>query len=216
MSSNPAAYSPSETAVLLLDYHTKFHDFIQPTDRVGGMISTAEDLVTWARESGLLIIHCLLDVWNQRPPNNTRANDRWDWVAAMVQGDPKSFREHDAIAPPFGTTDGNTYNELTFIRRPGQVSALHSTGLREVLATRNIKHLVLGGMSTGGCVFATARSAVDEGFVASIVEAGCADPSEAKHKYMFESVFPHDFWVFSTAADLIGQVQAEVSNASKL
>lgn len=77
---------------------------------------------------------------------------------------------------------GQSRNEVTFLRRPGYVSALKSPGLLEYLGRKGVKSLVLAGLSTSGCVMRTAVAASDEEFVVTVLSDGCMDPVEGLHE----------------------------------
>ncbi len=58
---SPGAYGPSETALLLLDFHSRF------VNKAGGpgapaALQAANQLRTWAKSRAIQVIHCLLDV----------------------------------------------------------------------------------------------------------------------------------------------------------
>ena len=59
--------------------------------------------------------------------------------------------------------------ETIVVRTPGYVSALESHGLMNTLRAKGIKALILGGLSTSGCVLSTARAGADRGFIMTVV-----------------------------------------------
>jgi nicotinamidase-related amidase len=80
--------------------------------------------------------------------------------------------------------------EATFVRLPGSISALESRGLVEALRAAGIKSLILGGMSTSGCVLSTARAATDRGFIVTVAEDACFDPVPGLHSMLATHVLP--------------------------
>lgn len=63
---------------------------------------------------------------------------------------------------PVSLIDRAGADELTFVRRPGYISALKSPGLMEFLHEKGIESLILTGLSTSCCVLRTALQATDE------------------------------------------------------
>ena len=172
--SDPAApgyYSPSQTALLLLDFHQMF------VEKAGGpkapaALQTAADFRPWAKAHGIQVIHCLIDV-NGTPDPTCKGSARVSGiVAAMIK---------DGGDEPKELTKDRDDDERTFTRRPGHVSALKSPGLEEYLQSQGIKSLVLAGLSTTGCVLRTALSACDAEYVVTVVSDGCADGGEGLH-----------------------------------
>lgn len=61
-------------------------------------------------------------------------------------------------------------------------SAFFGTSLASILAARNIDTLVITGMSTSGCVRATALDALQYGFAPFVVREACGDRHNAPHE----------------------------------
>ncbi len=61
-------------------------------------------------------------------------------------------------------------------------SAFFKTGLDEILRHRNIDTLLITGLSTSGCVRATALDALQHGFAPFVVREGCGDRHSAPHE----------------------------------
>lgn len=60
-------------------------------------------------------------------------------------------------------------------------SAFFGTPLASTLRTLGVDTLVIGGVSTSGCVRATAMDALNSGFRPQVVRQACADRTEALH-----------------------------------
>ncbi|PVH73174.1 Isochorismatase hydrolase [Cadophora sp. DSE1049] len=157
--STPGHYAPSQTAFLLLDFHSAFTDKTGP--KAWAAINVAVRMKSWAQSQGIPIIHCLLDI-SQSP------------FATCKDAGSAGGEEPEALR-------GQSENEVTFLRRPGYVSALKSPGLLEYLESKGIKSLILAGLSTSGCVMRTAVAASDEEFVVTVLSDGCMDPVEGLH-----------------------------------
>ncbi|KAJ4407200.1 hypothetical protein N0V91_004082 [Didymella pomorum] len=172
--SDPAApgyYAPSQTALLLLDFHQMF------VEKAAGpkahtALRKAANLRLWASSQGIQVIHCLIDV-NGTPYPTCKGSARVSGiVAAMTK---------DGGDEPKELTKDLEDDERTFTRRPGHVSALKSPGLEEYLQSQGIQSLMLAGLSTTGCVLRTALSACDAEYVVTVVSDGCADDGEGLH-----------------------------------
>ncbi|KAF3032210.1 hypothetical protein E8E12_001902 [Didymella heteroderae] len=172
--SDPAApghYASLQTALLLLDFHRMF------IEKAGGprapaALQVAASLRYWAKSHGIHVIHCLIDVHGTPYPTCKGFARLGGLVAAMAK---------DGGDEPKELTKDCDDNERTFTRRPGYVSALKSPGLGDYLQSQGIKSLILGGLSTTGCVLRTALAACDAEYVTTVVSDGCADGGEGLH-----------------------------------
>jgi maleamate amidohydrolase len=85
---------------------------------------------------------------------------------------------------------GNPMSDFTDELRPGSddevltkqfPSAFFGTGLAEDLASRRIDTVLIAGLSTSGCVRATALDALCHGFVPIVIEDACGDRDRRVH-----------------------------------
>ncbi|KAL9105961.1 MAG: hypothetical protein Q9227_008954 [Pyrenula ochraceoflavens] len=188
--STPAHYGPSQTALLLLDFHKMLVEkAVGP--KAPAAVEAAVKMRNWAKSQGIQVIHCLVDI-NSTPFPTCKDYDRFAEVVAAMKstgtGDEPAVLVNDAG------------NDVTFTRRPGHVSALHSPGLQDFLQKKGITSLVLTGLSTSGCVMRTALAASDAEYVTSVISDGCADPHDDVHEFAVEKVFNQRGYV-STAAE---------------
>lgn len=162
---SPLSISPHETAVLLMDYQNLYHS------RVGdgawsSIIYIASRLREWALERNMTVFHCLLDFSpGTRPAGYARISSKWKAYEAAFAATPGLGHESDMLA---GVRAHPNF-EITVFRTPGLSSVLESRGLIEMLRAKGIKSLILGGISTSGCVLSTARAATDRGFIVTVV-----------------------------------------------
>jgi len=187
--STPGHYGPSQTALLLLDFHSMF------VQKAGGpeasaALEVAAKMRTWAKSQGIQVIHGLIDM-NATPYPTCKDADRLAGIAATMKS---SGGEEPAELLEGGGDD------VTFTRRPGYVSALKSPGLDDFLQKKGIKSLVLTGLSTSGCVMRTAITATDAEYVVSVISDGCADPGEGVHDMMVSKLLNNRGYV-TTAAE---------------
>jgi nicotinamidase-related amidase len=176
--SNPAYYRPSQTALLLLDFHNIL------VEKFGGpaapaALDTAARLRTWAKSCGMVVIHALIDT-NASPPPTAKGAERLTRIVATM-------KDRDGEEAPVLLQDTDS-NDHTFRRTPGYISALQSPGLLDFLRRSGIKSLIMAGLSTSGCVLRTAVPATEEDFVVTVVSDACADPVDGNHDFLIERI----------------------------
>lgn len=170
---SPLHYKPGETALLVLDLHDLlFH--IGPQFEVAGKV--AARLSEWARTTGIPVVHGLTDPDGNYPAQaKNKAN--WDNIANTFKDKPEML-EHESVRPSQKALDEGT--EIIFRRRVG-VSALDSS-MQAWLQQNGIKSLILTGISTGGCIINTAKSAADQLYVVTVIEDATAERDDARQK----------------------------------
>lgn len=184
----PGHYGPSQTALLLLDFHQMF------VDKAGGAkapqaLKVAAEMRTWAQTHGIRVIHALIDV-DQSPFETCKDGTR---LAAVTASMKVSGGEESVVL-----LEGGRGEDVTFTRKPGYVSALKSTGLEDFLRDNGIKSLILTGLSTSGCVMRTAVNATDAEYVVSVIADACADPVEGVHELMIRGILIKRGFVFTS------------------
>ncbi|THZ05494.1 Isochorismatase hydrolase [Aureobasidium pullulans] len=191
--SNPAHYSPSQTALLLLDFHTTFLKALGPSSSPA--VTTAANLRKWAKYQNIHVIHCLVDTSN--PPSFSTCCCIYG--RSLDAGEPASLVEN---------VDGDGGEEVTFIRPACYGSALKSPGLLQYLQKNGIKSLILAGISSAGVVLRTALAAKDEEFVVTVVEDGCAEFNEEVHEVLMRDVLPARAYVVRAGTFMEGYERA--------
>lgn len=175
--SSPSHYPPSQTALILGDYQA------MPISTTGASgqatIPIAAALRTWAAAHNILTIHTLFDVSGPPPPPTSKLAARWAGLAGMVAAKPELIEEIAAVA---------NADDVTVKRGPGLISALTSPEVRDLLKERQIKSLIVAGVTSSGVVLSTARAAYDEGYVVTVVEDACADRTENVHEVVMREV----------------------------
>ncbi len=78
-----------------------------------------------------------------------------------------------------------------------RISAFAGNDLSMLLRARNIKKLILSGISTSGVVLSTLRYAADQDFSLSVLSDCCADQDEEVHRVLIEKIFPRQAEVIS-------------------
>jgi nicotinamidase-related amidase len=136
----PGHYGPSQTALLLLDFHSLF------VQRIGGpeastALEVAAKMRTWAKSQGIQVIHALIDI-HAVPSPTCKYTDKLAGIAATMKS--------NVSEEPAELLESSPGGDFTFTRIPGHVSALKSPGLDDFLQKKGIKSLVLTGLSTSG------------------------------------------------------------------
>ncbi|KAL1896077.1 hypothetical protein Sste5346_004816 [Sporothrix stenoceras] len=170
---SPLAFGTSQTALLLLDFHT-FIVKSQPEAHGARVVTSAAELRSWARSQGMFVVHCMIDLratTSLERKMATKVNGVRDRMLNQKPEEKGEITEIAAIA-----------DEYVFYRPPSHVSAMGSYGLREFLAQHGIQSLLLAGFSTSGCVINTAKGAADEGFAVTLVKDACGDRDPAVHE----------------------------------
>ena len=186
--STPGHYGPSQTALLLLDFHSMLvHKAAGP--KALAALDVAVRMRIWAKSQGIQVVHGLVDI-NATPFPTCKDADRFAGVVAAMQS--------SGGEEPAELLEGGG-NDVTFTRRPAYVSALKSPGLGNFLQKKGIKSLVLAGLSTSGCVMRTAVTANDAEYVVSVLSDGCADPVEGMHEIMVGKVLHQRGYVTASA-----------------
>ena len=96
------------------------------------------------------------------------------------------------IVPELGPREG----DLVIAKR--QWGAFHGTELDLQLRRREVRTLVLGGISTNIGVESTARSAYEHGYAQVLAEDAMASNSAEMHGFAVKNIFPRLGYVQST------------------
>lgn len=185
--SAPGHYGPSQTALILLDFHSLVV-YKAAGPKGPEALEVVAKMRTWAKSQGIQVIHGLVNI-NLTPFETCKDAERFTGqIIAALQS--SSNAEEPAVL-----FEGGAGDDVTFMRRPGYISALKSPGLGEFLQKKGIKSLILTGLSTSGVVLRTALAATDEEYVVTVLSDGCADPVQDVHDFLVASIFPQRGYV---------------------
>ncbi|KAF7978616.1 hypothetical protein HWV62_45360 [Athelia sp. TMB] len=95
------------------------------------------------------------------------------------------FGVPEAVRPPAGTAFPSTNEILVHRLRP---SALQDSDLPTYLRARDIKHIVICGLTTAGTVLGTARQAADNDYHVILPDEANWDDEEEVHRFLFDRV----------------------------
>ena len=166
-------------AVLIVDMTHAFAD--EAPNGAESCIEANERLLATARDAGVPVYHTTPNPGGTYPegypvttkaspasdrgPERTGDSDRREWVAKL-----------DQIVSPLEPRD-----EEVVIRK-SRSSAFFDTHLGNLLHGQGIDTLVVGGMTTSGCIRATAVDSHSSNFRTIVAEECVADPSMISHE----------------------------------
>ncbi|KAI1169517.1 Isochorismatase hydrolase [Nemania sp. FL0916] len=189
---DPAAYPPSQTALMFLDYENILVSMV-PSPTKETLIKAAETLLSAARKHNIAILHCLSDTSLNPPPTN-KASATWDaQFKPIFSANPELGAEYAAFAP---ASDGAASHETVHTRLPGLRSVLQDDVVL-YLRRRGINHLVLAGIATSGAIMGTMSHGTDINFVVTVVADACWDPTAQVHADLIDTVIPSLAYVSS-------------------
>jgi maleamate amidohydrolase len=158
-------------ALLMVDFAQAYFVPHSPLfARTDDVVPRAQALLHWARRQGLLVCH-------------TRVELRPDGLDGGL-----FFRKIPALKV-FCT--GNPLGEVVPELRPGAdepvitkqyASAFFGTSLASLLRAQGVDCVLIAGMSTSGCVRASAVDAMQHGFIPVVVGEACGDRHPAPHQ----------------------------------
>jgi len=170
--------------------------FAQEIERTG-MLSNLRALMDHCRETGLLLIHVLIDLEAGTQP---RMPNRGPFYA-MVGGGNVCKR---------GTPGGDIHEAVAAL--PGEIkvykclfSAFASSGLQEILDEHGVTDLILTGVSTDAVVESTAWDASDRGFSTILAEDCCVCGTKELHEQTVSRMQMR--CDVSTSQELIGAIK---------
>jgi biuret amidohydrolase len=205
----------ARTAVLLIDMQRDFLDpegYLAATGydlgSVRAAIPPARRLLDAARAHGLPVVHTRQGYWpdlRELPPHRlelTRSEDsvvgkRGPLGRFLIRGEP-GFQTIPELSPRAG--------ELV-VDKSG-TGAFYGTDLASILSARDIRSLIVAGVTTDVCVHTTIREATDRGFECLVVADACASGDPELHRAAIEMVKVEDgtFGVVADVAAVVGAI----------
>ena len=182
-----ADFNVPSTALLLMDFQksiiNRFGDSgTELMPRVAAVKKAAED-------AGMLVILVRV-AFRSGYPEISDNNVRFSGVKTrglLTEDDPES-NFHEAL----------TANSGQLVVTKNRVSAFHSTSLEQLLNVREIKHLVLAGLATSGCVLSTFVDGSDRDFKISVIEDCCLDADAEITDFLMKRIFAPNSTILSS------------------
>jgi nicotinamidase-related amidase len=195
-------FDPARTALVMIDIQ---NDFCHPEGVCGkagkdlsmmpAMIGKSVELLTAARETGVLVIHVQHAVLREGA-SDTPA---WRYFISSLAADGKVVVEG---------TWGHRFCEPLDVREGEQVlpkhrsSAFYSTRLEVLLRAAAISNVAVCGVLAEGCVESTARDAFHRDYFPLIVSDATASLNRATHEAYFKVISPrHDVVTVTALAE---------------
>lgn len=112
----------------------------------------------------------------------------------------------DAVDDDFLPEVAPIENEVVFSKTSSSV--FNSTGIDKVLHRMGIRHLIMTGIVTDGCVELSARDAADRGYAVTLVSDGCSASTPEAHVDALERMNDGGFVAVKTAAQIVDEIRA--------
>lgn len=134
------------------------------------VVVQARALLEWARRRHMLVCHTRVE-YDPLGLNGGVFFRKVPALRVFCQGHPLS-----EFAPPLVPLEG----ELVVTKQ--YASAFFGTSLASTLRAQGVDCVIVAGMSTSGCVRATALDAIQHGFIPLVVSDACGDRHEQPHR----------------------------------
>ncbi|HEY2376061.1 MAG TPA: cysteine hydrolase [Gemmatimonadaceae bacterium] len=177
----------SDQALLVMDVQSGVVVRIPDGDAYVARVRSA---VEFARRRRIPVIYVVVGFRAGAPEVSTRNKA---FSNALKQG--ATFPDAQPVIRP---EDG----DVVVVKR--RVSAFTGSDLEVVLRAKNIQHLVLTGIATGGVVLSTLREAADKDYRLTVLSDLCADSDAEVHNVLINKIFPRQADVVSSAEWMIG------------
>jgi len=188
------AIDPRRTALLVMDFQADIVAMLG--DRAPPLVERAAAVVAAAREATLPIIYVVVGFRPGYP--EVSANNKV-FAAAVKTGRFTTTTPGADIVAGMKPAPGDV---VVVKHRAG---AFPSTDLDMVLRAKQVRTLVMLGISTSGVVLSTLRHAADLDFEIILVKDGCADPDDEVHRVLTEKVFVRQSTV-ATCSDVVASL----------
>ncbi|HEA29194.1 MAG TPA: cysteine hydrolase [Leeuwenhoekiella sp.] len=182
----------NHTALLVMDMQ---HGIIADLPGKEGFLKLVSQAILKARKNDIPIIFVRVGFREKAPEisaNNklfSKAKERFTTIS------PKIFMQVDEMLAP---------REEDILVSKRRISAFTGSDLEVILRAKEIKHLVLAGVSTSGVVLSTLREAADKDYELTVLEDCCFDKDQEVHRVLVEKVFPSQASITKTDDWIIG------------
>ncbi|GLY54137.1 cysteine hydrolase [Lentzea sp. NBRC 102530] len=169
------------TALLVMDFQNGIVGRIPGAEALLGNVSTAVEKVRadgghvgWAR------VAFTDDDFAAIPSTSVMARMATSVVRDSMHADAATTQFHEKLAP----------QPDDIVVRKTRIGAFTTTDLDAQLTDRGVTSLVLAGISTSGVVLSTAREAMDRDYALTVLSDACADPDQATHEFLVNTLYP--------------------------
>lgn len=182
-------YGPSRCVLAMVDYQNDFcHEdgaiakLGQPTESARAILPNIVELIDAARDAGVprVFVRVAHSEWTDTP----------GWAQRGAGGDILDVEKVPVARE--GTWGAEFYGleprEDELILTKHRYSAFAHTPLKLVLAAKGATSLVLAGVQTNVCIHASARDAIQEGFIPVVVEDCVAAGTPIEHDTALQDI----------------------------
>jgi hypothetical protein len=180
-------FNVPSTALLLMDFQKTI---INRFGEAGTALIPKVAAVKKAAEAAGMLVIMVRVAFRPGYPEISDNNARFSGVktrGALSEDDPESAI-HEALAPNSGES----------VVTKHRVSAFRSTSLEQLLNAKDIKHVVLAGVATSGCVLSTFVEASDRDFKISVIEDCCLDADAEITDFLMKRIFSPNATILSS------------------
>jgi len=170
--SHKDAFNFDHAALLVLNYQNVFYNKVgKPTQA----LENTKAAVAAFRKAKMPVLYTRVEF---RKEYHSLAESNKVFLKYKVNGQtenstgPKLILGSEEVALVEGIKEESATEPILVHRR---LSAFHNSELLSILSAKNIKHLVIAGLSTSEFVRATVSSASDHDFLITVLEDACAD-----------------------------------------
>lgn len=166
------------TALLVMDMQA---GIVNMFPDAAGVIKNVNKAIAYARSNNIPVIYVVVGFRQGGP--EISANNK-GFSASKERMANANMEEWMKVHPEI------LYDASSILVTKRRVSAFTGSDLEVILRAKEIKHLVLTGLSTSGVVLSTTREAADKDYCITILSDGCGDSDEEVHRVLTTKVFP--------------------------
>jgi len=185
--------NPAQTALILVDFQYPFtspdganHRNVKKEMDEKHLLEATLDLVRKARSLGVLVVHITEGYSNdyrELDPTNPGGFHRGQILRQAWKIGTKEQSYYEPLLPAQGDKD-------LFPPPRIQTTAFGGTGLNEILRSRGIKNVAVGGFTTDVCVYATVANAYDLGYHVYALRDAMAGYFTEQAEQMLKNTYP--------------------------
>ncbi|MGO4394275.1 isochorismatase family protein [Variovorax sp. M-6] len=158
-------------ALLMIDFARAYFEPDSPLFAdAPQVVDAAAELLQWARRQGLLVCHTQV-VYDAQGVNGGVFYRKIPALSVFREGNPLGDFVEALRPAPHEPVISKQY-----------ASAFFGTSLASLLNAQRVDCVIVAGMSTSGCVRATAVDAVQHGFIPIVASEACGDRHPAPHE----------------------------------
>lgn len=161
----------TQQALVMVDFAVAYFDPASPLFADAPLaLEQAQALLQWARQRGMLVCHTRVS-YDSEGLNGGVFFRKIPALRVFCEGSPLA-----EFAAPVAPHEGEPVITKQY------ASAFFGTSLASLLRARGVDCVIVAGMSTSGCVRATALDAIQNGFIPVVVGDACGDRHQNPHR----------------------------------